>query len=211
MCFKTKGLYKCGKCPECLAERQNSWSLRLIEYARHNSCFSALLTYDPKFVPIKGGLMSLRKSDVQKFLKRLRHEFPESKIKYYIGAEYSPEKFRPHYHCLFFGFPPDLSKTKVRKKIKKAWGLGIIGSQSDWLRSNAQINYALGYFIYLYDWKKDDIREKPFSMISKGLALDWIGDEDNDPLSERLNYQTFFNNDIIYDKDSKRFGCVPKA
>lgn len=176
MCFKTKGLFKCGKCPECLQDRRTSWSLRLIQESRHLRCFSALLTYNEDNVPRCSDGMSLCKRDVQLFLKRLRHEFPDNKIKYYIAGEYSPQKLRPHYHCLFFGFPSDLASHEIKTILQKTWRLGFIGSFSDWLRSDAQINYATNYIINLYEWKDDDKRVRPFNLISKGLAMDY--DED---------------------------------
>ena len=195
MCFKTRGLYKCGKCPECLAERQVSWSLRLIEYAKTHKCFSALLTYNNDNVPRCDDGMSLSKRDVQLFLKRLRYEFPENKIKYYIAGEYSPEKFRPHYHCLLFGLPENLSQKEAIALLEKNWQKGYVGCYSNWLKSNAQINYALGYFIYLYDWKDIDKRVKPFSLISKGLSYIWNGDEFNKILDPAYKYVRLFGND----------------
>jgi len=198
MCFKTRGLYKCGKCPECLAERQNSWALRLIEYSKTHSCFSCLLTYNNESVPLtKEGQMSLCKRDIQLFIKRLRHVFPQNKIKYYIAGEYSPEKFRPHYHCLIFNLPKENSKSKTIALLEEAWQNGFVGSHSNWLKSNAQINYALGYFIYLYDWQDSDQRCKPFSLISKGLAMDWHGDKFNKILDEAFKYVRLFGYDDI--------------
>ena len=181
MCFKTRGLFKCGKCPECLGERRLQWSLRLIQEARLTSCFSALLTYSPRNVPMtKDGKMSLRKSDVQKFLKRLRHLFPDEKIKYYIAAEYSPERFRPHYHCLFFGLQETDNKVEKGKEIKRrleaAWNLGFVGSKSWWVKDDAQVNYATNYLINLYDFPLDDTRERPFRLLSKGISMDYLPD-----------------------------------
>lgn len=189
MCFKTQGLFKCGKCPECLQERRNEWAIRLIQESRLYGCFSALLTYRPEDVPLtKDGQMSLCKKDVQKFLKRLRHKLNEP-FKYYISAEYSPEKFRPHYHCLFFGFPKTLTSDEIKETLSQAWGLGFIGSYSNWIKDDAQVNYALGYLMLLYEWNKDDPRERPWRLLSKGIALEYIptpGLVVNNPINSNL-------------------------
>lgn len=180
MCFKTQGLYKCGKCPECLQERRLSWSLRLMQYARENSCFSCLLTYNPESVPYtKDGLMTLKKKDVQNFIKRLRHHFNE-KIKYFLAAEYSPQKLRPHYHLLLFGLPQEMERYQIKKILQETWGLGFVGSRSNWLASDAQIVYTTNYLVNLYEWKDDDSREKPFNLMSKGIALEYHPSKGNE-------------------------------
>lgn len=179
MCFKTRGLYKCGKCPECLQERRNDWAIRLIQESRLFGCFSALLTYRPEDVPLTKDLkMSVKKTDVQKFLKRFRQflkkHYGIEKIKYYIASEYSPQKMRPHYHCLFFGLPKNLTANQIKEVLQKTWQLGFIGSYSNWLKDDAQVNYALGYLMQLYEFPEDDTRERPFQLFSKGLALEYI-------------------------------------
>lgn len=209
MCFKTRGLFKCGKCPECLQERRLSWSLRLIQEWRETNCFSALLTYSQQHVPFIDGQMSLRKRDVQLFLKRLRHCFDE-KVTYFIAAEYSPEKFRPHYHCLFFGLPERYSANEIKEILQKTWKLGFVGSRSNFIRSSAQINYTTGYLINLYEWKDDDKRERPFNLISKGLATSFHPDKNNiikrdyNPFSIGWTFydgQWHFNTPLNYDID----------
>lgn len=46
-------------------------------------------------------LPTLSKTDVQKFLKRLRKNYGK-KVRYFICGEYGPKSFKPHYHILFF-------------------------------------------------------------------------------------------------------------
>lgn len=46
-------------------------------------------------------LPTVSKTDVQKFLKRLRKNYGK-KVRYFICAEYGPKSFKPHYHVLFF-------------------------------------------------------------------------------------------------------------
>jgi len=194
MCFKTQGLYKCGKCPECLQERRLSWSLRLMQFARENSCFSCLLTYRPADVPLTDdGQMTLSKRHIQKFIKRLRHHFNE-KIKYFISAEYSPQKLRPHYHCLLFGIDKEMERDSIKKILQETWGLGYVGSRSNWLASDAQIVYTTNYLVNLYEWNDDDLREKPFNLMSKGLAMEYHPADGKDFIRDIFQYGWFFEN-----------------
>lgn len=216
MCWNTQGLYKCGKCPECLGERRTSWSLRLISEHRKTPCFSALLTYDNYNVPLVTddsiSYMSLSKRDVQLFLKRLRHEKGFEKFKYFIAGEYSPEKLRPHYHCLFFGFDKTMEKSKIISTLQKTWRKGFVGSRSNWIKDDAQIHYVTSYIINLFDWKKDDVRELPFNLISKGLSMtcSWLSEIRNENYKHvgfeyvgNGNY--VFHSPLVWNPDKKDF------
>ena len=60
----------CGKCIACRANNASQWATRVMHEAQYvaAACF-VTLTYSPEYVPKD---YSLRKSDLQKFLKRLR-------------------------------------------------------------------------------------------------------------------------------------------
>lgn len=119
----------CGKCIECLKLRGQEWTNRcMLEYQlyKQNSYFVSL-TYRDECLPVtyysddETGeafpAYTLSKSDIQKFLKRLRKYFYGSAagdIRYYIAGEYGPQTLRPHYHLLLFGVPfNDLEPTQV--------------------------------------------------------------------------------------------------
>lgn len=90
----------CGQCIGCRLERSRQWAIRCVHEADlyEDNCFITL-TYDDVNVPQNG---SLRKSDFQKFMKRLRKEFSGQKIRYFMCGEYGDRGSRPHYHaCLF--------------------------------------------------------------------------------------------------------------
>lgn len=101
----------CGKCPECLARRQNDWKLRLMEESSNYShLYFFTLTYADENLPITDeGLSTACKKDVQLWIKKFRMAFERSKgiklsdyFKYFICAEYGPNgTHRPHYHGLF--------------------------------------------------------------------------------------------------------------
>lgn len=69
-----------------------------MEQALHSeSCFLTL-TYDDDHLPAHG---SLRKKDVQDFLKRERYH--NGPLRYYGVGEYGSRTWRPHYHLALFG------------------------------------------------------------------------------------------------------------
>ena len=123
-------------------------------------------------VPIIDGKQSLRKSDIQGFIKRLRKNYKQ-KIRYYAVGEYGTITERPHYHIILYGIGQSDSE-----RISKAWrhkkstpyGITYIGDCNDY-----SIVYAVKYHIN-YRTKKDfeirgDTREPEFSLMSKKPPL----------------------------------------
>lgn len=168
-------LVPCGKCPKCRAKRVNSWAFRLArESNRHSILQFATLTYDPQYVPISAaGYMSLRKSDLQNFFKRLRKKINDGRIiKYYAAGEYGSRTARPHYHLIIFG--------ATEKEIQEGWQLGgqYIGSVHCGTLTPASVKYTLKYVnkpsrIPMHE--KDD-RVPEFSLMSKRLGDNYITD-----------------------------------
>lgn len=146
--FGTKVLkIKCGKCIGCKIDKANDWATRCYLETKQwqNSCFLTI-TYNDKNLPKN---RSLKKSDIQKFLKRLRHHHKgieywnnprtgkkEKPIRYLYCGEYGPKTLRPHYHMALWNWKPtDLKyfdKTKngdilyTSKELEKIWGNGFI-------------------------------------------------------------------------------------
>lgn len=58
------------------------------------------LTYDPKKLPVDGGLSF---DDFQKFMKRVRHLTGDG-LRFYACGEYGEMSGRPHYHALFLNY-----------------------------------------------------------------------------------------------------------
>lgn len=98
----------CGKCIECRLNYARQWSFRLqAEMLYHEKNSFITLTYDDNHVPLSdSGNLTLRKSDFQKFIKRLRKNTGLD-ISYYACCEYGEHTFRPHYHAIIFGWLPD--------------------------------------------------------------------------------------------------------
>ncbi|AJK28232.1 putative replication initiation protein [Eel River basin pequenovirus] len=155
----------CGQCIGCRLDRSRMWAMRMVhEASLHESTNGSsfvTLTYRDKKVATeeqrKNGWhipddWSLRKEDVQKFLKRLRKALPkEQKIKYYHCGEYGSvckhgfdltrqecplcNLGRPHYHiCLFNCSFSDLEAYAVQNgttrytspALEETWKHGFV-------------------------------------------------------------------------------------
>lgn len=87
----------CGKCPGCRLEHSRQWAVRCMHEKRlHNSSCFVTLTYDDKHLPPGNTLV---KTDLQNFLKRLRHETGPG-LRFFACGEYGSQTSRPHYHLL---------------------------------------------------------------------------------------------------------------
>ncbi|QCQ84842.1 replication initiator protein [Blackfly microvirus SF02] len=93
----------CGRCIGCRMEKARQWGLRCLHEKKmwaHNQYVT--LTYNDENLP-PGGSVCLR--DVQLFMKRLRKAKGSSKsnpLRFFLGAEYGDNNYRPHYHALLF-------------------------------------------------------------------------------------------------------------
>lgn len=90
--------FPCGKCLECLKDRQNSWKIRLTEEARdHLYVYFFTLTYSDDSVPFVyhngDKYLSVCKKDIQNWIKRNRIQFERTlgrflDFKYFVCSEY---------------------------------------------------------------------------------------------------------------------------
>lgn len=170
----------CGKCLACLMNKRSDWTFRLMQENNNIEQTSKFvtLTYDDESIPLTDeGLMTLRKSDLQNYFKRLRL-YNNEKIKYYAVGEYGELTRRPHYHIILFGSDTDTDVIIAwtaydrRKKefiFKGKVDIGKVESRS--------IHYVTGYLIGKnfefgeYDEKRV---EKPFSIMSKGIGENYM-------------------------------------
>lgn len=129
----------CGGCIGCRLERSRQWATRCMhEQQMHERSSYLTLTYNDEHLPEDG---SLRHSDFQRFMKRLRKAAWQGKagmvapakvreldgrgnsclrqrIAYYMGGEYGEDiGRRPHYHVCLFGIDFD-DKLKIGKRGK---------------------------------------------------------------------------------------------
>ena len=92
----------CGQCIGCRLDRARDWSIRCLHEAKchEQNCFLTL-TYAEEHVPAGG---TLRYSDFQGFMKRLRRRVGIPGLRFFMCGEYGEETWRPHYHACIFGY-----------------------------------------------------------------------------------------------------------
>lgn len=164
-----RGIFPCGQCRFCRVVRQNQWALRMMH---ERECWVKAsyitLTYNDYNLPSDG---SLKKEDLQKFVKRLRQMVKPNKIKYYACGEYGETYGRPHYHMIVFGIG-----ISDRKLIEKEWSMGFCRV--------APVTYKTCRYVAKYVTKallgksrRDkylDTKAQPFQVASRGLGLSWV-------------------------------------
>lgn len=89
----------CGQCIGCRLERARQWAVRCMQEKRmHPESAFVTLTYDQDNCPSD---YSLKKRDLQLFMKRLRKTRPAG-LRFFACGEYGERTLRPHYHVLLF-------------------------------------------------------------------------------------------------------------
>lgn len=161
----------CGKCGPCRFDRAREWATRIyheIDSWMHSSFVT--LTYDDEHLPDKG---TLKKRDLELFIKRLRKSVSPRKIRYYASGEYGENgTFRPHYHIILFG----ISVHDALEDCPKIWDKGFVHA--------GIVTYASARYVAQYIDKKyyDDLAQKvyldnglevPFQVCSNGLGLEY--------------------------------------
>ncbi|MEM3714555.1 MAG: hypothetical protein QXF82_06375, partial [Nitrososphaeria archaeon] len=137
----------CGKCPACLTNRRNDWSLRLaIELENSYGAHFITLTYNndniPELVNEETGeiVQTVLKKDLQNYIKRLRKNSNEENLRYYAVGEYGTKTMRPHYHILLFNLPQN--KVDYITTCWNAKGFCKIGTITP-----ASIHYVTKYHV----------------------------------------------------------------
>lgn len=160
-----KGIpFPCGQCLPCRINKRRVWSTRLwLEQISHADNLPMLtLTYDDDNLPFSlDGKMSLCKSDLQWYIKRMRnHGF---KFRYYAAGEYGEHSHRPHYHLLVFGVSPIFISDFVSN-----WPYGLVHSGYDTSFEASQ--YVAGYVTKKFVAKTDS-QQREFALMSRKPAL----------------------------------------
>lgn len=125
---------RCGQCAFCRLAHSQEWAYRcLIEAQQYEHNYFVTLTYNDTFLPgYRGGInpetgetftSELRRSDVTKFIKRLRsyckYHFNHTGVRVFYSGEYGSINQRPHYHLILFNMPQltDLKVHTVNKGV----------------------------------------------------------------------------------------------
>lgn len=188
----------CGICAKCINTKRNQWAFRMKqEMYMAQSAYFATLTYAIKPLS-KRGHPTLDKKDMARFWKRLRHfenrrtylgmedlkrrniGLPpmNRKLKYYYCGEYGKQFGRPHYHAIIF--------NAKEKNIHDAWSdhknekTGAVNGHVYLDNvSPASIFYTLKYMDKgATKYKKGFDGQKEYSMMSKGLGLCYLFNDD---------------------------------
>lgn len=193
----------CRKCPECYAQMRREWIARAVAEAQEHTkmCFLTL-TYSNINLPVvktvdSNGVIynhpTLRHSHFQEFMRRLRLEFSDRKLRFFCCGEYGSRTYRPHYHAVIYGLDAlDIKGCKVYSRNNS----GDLLFKSDYMDLNlwqkgyciigecstATIAYIAGYV----DKKDNVVRgdefyklcgiEKPYIRSSNkpGLGRAWL-------------------------------------
>lgn len=129
----------CGKCIGCRLDYSRTWADRMVvEASQYKSNYFLTLTYDDDNLPdCRDGsiIHSLKKRDMQLFMKRLRKALPDQKIRFFCAGEYGSLSMRPHYHLILFNCKlMDLKYLRenalkqpyfVSETISKLWPYGF--------------------------------------------------------------------------------------
>lgn len=159
----------CGKCVLCLKRKQNSWSFRLSQEEKISTSSAFItFTYSDEHLKLINNLPTLHKPDFQNFLKRLRKRLIHSKIKYFACGEYSPEMLRPHYHAIIYNLPRNMLQDS--EILESIWGKGFIFIAPT---TEGRIRYTTKY-ILKPKLDSEDLREKEFSLMSKGIGKSYL-------------------------------------
>lgn len=103
----------CGQCIGCRLEKSRQWAMRCMHEASvHEQNSFVTLTYSDDKIPPGA---TLRKRDLQTFIKRLRKAH-NGTLSYFACGEYGDNTFRPHYHAILFGYDPADKKPHKRAK-----------------------------------------------------------------------------------------------
>ncbi|QXP07847.1 MAG: replication initiator protein [Arizlama microvirus] len=179
-------LVECGQCIQCRINRRELWTTRLLhESLEWDSSIFVTLTYNDENIPLTEGELNdfdphnqtLKKSDLQKFFKRLRHNLGNRKIKYFATGDYGEKTFRPHYHLIIFGMS---NKREDLDIIKSSWPLcnwANLGQSPFGTVTKQSIQYCVAYIekIITGKWGPYEYNQKetPFHIMSKGMGKNY--------------------------------------
>lgn len=157
----------CGKCLYCLSRRSLDWQIRLKEELKHSSsAWFITLTYADGCRPTnKQGIECVSKTDVQRWMKRLRKAVFPSKVRYFLISEYSPNNHHPHYHLILFNFPTDKDIYNI---VVKTWRFGFVMADAV---NNNRIAYVANYCLGPLMGNVPEGASKNFTLMSRRPAI----------------------------------------
>lgn len=151
----------------CRINKRRMWTYRQVfEGLCHEENSFVTLTYTDEKLPSDG---SVDPRELQLFLKRLRFNLGDRKIRFFGCGEYGERTGRPHYHLTVFGagqFTQVAAKKLFPTLVEETWGKGhiLVGDFNDKTAS-----YLAGYVTKKMTNKSDvrlDGRHPEFARMS---------------------------------------------
>ena len=187
----------CGQCLQCRIKYQSELEFiankeLLGAYKKGLGASFITLTYDDIHIPkTEENKITLRKSDLQKFFKRIRKNQADHKntikFKYIATGELGGKYQRPHYHIVIIGLCYELAY----KYTKKAWKFGLIDVGP---LSAGGLRYILKYCTKskpttdikaFYNTVKT---EPPFLIHSQGIGKEWLDENTEKIINDGFKY-----------------------
>lgn len=170
----------------------------------NRSAYFVTLTYANEYIPSDG----VCKRDVQLWLKRLRKNYLNGQLTYYIVSEYGPITLRPHYHAILFTNDP-INLGCMFDYIQETWKQGIITCTDV---CSERIAYCANYHITRGFCPAS--KNENFRLVSNGLGDDFFRyvpssffTDNATPITQRLGYRQvlpqFYRDRIHYTETEK--------
>lgn len=168
----------CGKCVGCRSANAKSWSVRAYQEAQmhKDNCFITLTYADDSDIVLDDPLclFSLRYRHFQLFMKKLRKEYKNDKIRFIVSGEYGTQSGRAHWHAILFGFDFPDKKLETTSKgyrhfssstLSKLWPHGLVDI--------ANVDYGTCQYVAQYVLKKLPDMDDPIYLDFKGQKLEF--------------------------------------
>lgn len=202
----------CGKCPDCLRNKQRELALRLQYDLKSKRCFDSLfitLTYDNNHLEYdvcdkKTGevfsLPSVNKETIQKYLKRVRkmlgYDSSETSLYYYFTGEYGAHK-RPHYHAIIYLLGKNTCKCSLHDALKNNWKLCDWSQLSDSKSFQSTKSIASNMYVAKHQVKRcqgiNGLQAPFFQLRSKGIGYEFFNYTSEVAFLKRNMYLIFDN------------------
>lgn len=201
----------CGKCPDCLKNKQKELALRLQYDLKSPRCIDSLfitLTYDDTHLEYdvvneKTGeiyaLPSVNKHTIQKYLKRVRkslgYDSEKTQLYYYFTGEYGASK-RPHYHAIIYLLGEHTMKCSLRHALKRNWKLCDWSKISDDKCFQSTKSIASNLYVAKHQVKRcqgTEFQAPYFQLRSKGIGYEFFKNKKDVEFLKRNMYLLFHN------------------
>ena len=183
----------CGKCLECIKDKQNEYIVRSLEEARkYDTMVFFTLTYSPEALPVVddfeideetgeylklGEVQTLCRADVRKWKLSYEQYYRRKKMplkySFLIKGEYGPKTQRPHYHGLIFGLSREVVND-IMYRWKKQYGYVVFKFIPPVMADREKVaRYCSKYMVKDQDWNvlPRPWCEKPRPMTSKEYGM----------------------------------------